>query len=163
MPTRNTSATSLLRFGVFTTDNRDHWRKYDLPNLIFGPAIEIGICVVLGLIISSLFFIPSYVFSVVLAPLLSAPIANLSGLGKEFASAPTLIIAADPSSLVLAEVTFLGWAFALLIKESRLPVWMALAAIAGIFFLWLIIPALKAVWVSGRQNDRITSLTCPVL
>ena len=26
-----------------------------------------------------------------------------------------------------------------------------------IFFLWLIIPALKAVWVSGRPNDRIAS------
>jgi glycosyltransferase involved in cell wall biosynthesis len=40
MPTHNTSATSPLRIGVFTTDNRDHWRKYDLPNPIFGPAIE---------------------------------------------------------------------------------------------------------------------------
>jgi len=40
MPTLNTSATSPLRVGVFTTDNRDHWRKYDLPDPIFGPAIE---------------------------------------------------------------------------------------------------------------------------
>jgi len=40
MPTRNTSATFPLRVGVFTTDNRDHWRKYDLPDPIFGPAIE---------------------------------------------------------------------------------------------------------------------------
>ena len=40
MPTRNTSATSPLRVGVLTTDNREHWRKYVLPDPIFGPAIE---------------------------------------------------------------------------------------------------------------------------
>ena len=28
-----------LRVGICTTDNRDHWRKYDLPDPIFGPAI----------------------------------------------------------------------------------------------------------------------------
>jgi glycosyltransferase involved in cell wall biosynthesis len=28
-----------LRLGLCTTDNRDHWRKYDLPDPIFGPAI----------------------------------------------------------------------------------------------------------------------------
>lgn len=28
-----------LKVGILTTDNRDHWRKYDLPNPIFGPAI----------------------------------------------------------------------------------------------------------------------------
>lgn len=39
MPTRNTSVTSLLRFGVFTTDNWHHWREYDLPDPIFAPAI----------------------------------------------------------------------------------------------------------------------------
>jgi len=28
-----------LKVGILTTDNRDHWRKYDLPEPIFGPAI----------------------------------------------------------------------------------------------------------------------------
>jgi len=28
-----------LKVGILTTDNRDHWRKYDLPDPIFGPAI----------------------------------------------------------------------------------------------------------------------------
>lgn len=28
-----------LKVGILTTDNRDHWRKYDLPDPVFGPAI----------------------------------------------------------------------------------------------------------------------------
>jgi len=29
-----------LKVGILTTDNRDHWRKYDLPNPAFGTAIQ---------------------------------------------------------------------------------------------------------------------------
>lgn len=38
MPTRNTSTTSLLRFGVFTTDNRDHYRNYSATVPYLGTA-----------------------------------------------------------------------------------------------------------------------------
>lgn len=31
--------TSPLKVGLLTTDNRDHWRKYSLPEPVFGPAI----------------------------------------------------------------------------------------------------------------------------
>jgi len=30
----------LLKVAILTTDNRDHWRKYNLPEPVFGPAIE---------------------------------------------------------------------------------------------------------------------------
>ena len=33
------SCSEPLRIGILTSDNRDHWRKYDLPEPIFGPAI----------------------------------------------------------------------------------------------------------------------------